>query len=48
MLIDVNDKTKDEIYDHLIRVVGKTEYETLTAFLFFKTKLSRLLVLGKY
>lgn len=24
MLIDINDKTKDEIYDHLVTVVGKT------------------------
>lgn len=26
MLIDVNGKSKDEICDHLIRVVGKTAY----------------------
>lgn len=26
MLIDVNDRTKDEIHDHLLKVVGKTRY----------------------
>lgn len=25
MLIDVNDKTKEEIYDHLVQVVEKTK-----------------------
>lgn len=28
ILIDVYDKTKDEIYDHLVKVIGKSKYVT--------------------